>query len=181
MLSIQRYVQSINYSLIISRLKDRYFCPTGTSLQGPEKPTCAPCILEELPLLVSCCQFGGIFFFFILVVWLDPSPCFISLVSAAWVSSEVPAMLAGGFLFAKGCWGEEQNPLLAAKVPCSWVWDAQRVNQGRFDMFTLFWGAAWHLSQLCCDKTLCERDSFCSDRMWLFLFFQVPLDNSCLI
>lgn len=63
MLSIQRYVQSINYSLIISRLKDRYFCPTGTSLQGPEKPTCAPCILEELPLLVSCCQFGGIFFF----------------------------------------------------------------------------------------------------------------------
>lgn len=174
-------MQSINYSLIISRLKDRYFCPTGTSLQGPEKPTCGPAFQRSCPYLHRAASLG-VFFFFILVVCLDPSQCFISLVSSGClVSLEVPAVLAAGFFLAEGCWGEEQNPLLAARVPCSRVWDARRVNQGRFDMFTLFWGAAWHLSQLCCDKTLRERDSFCSDRMWLFLCFQVPLDNSCLI
>lgn len=54
--------------------------PLGTSLQGLEKLTRGPCILEELPLLVSCCQLGAIFF--ILVGWSDPSPHFISLVSS---------------------------------------------------------------------------------------------------
>lgn len=74
-------MQSINYSLIISRLKDRYFCPTGTSLQGPEKPTCGPAFQRSCPYL-HCAASLGVFFFFILVVCLDPSQCFISLVSS---------------------------------------------------------------------------------------------------
>lgn len=174
-------MQSINYSLIISRLKDRYFCPTGTSLQGPEKPTCGPAFQRSCPYLHRAASLGVFFFLSWLFGWTLLSVSSHLFPLAAWVSLEVPAVLAGGFFLAEGCWGEEQNPLLAARVPCSRVWDARRVNQGRFDMFTLFWGAAWHLSQLCCDKTLRERDSFCSDRMWLFLCFQVPLDNSCLI